>query len=344
MRTQLAIVGGGPAGMMLGLLMARAGIDVVVLEKHGDFLRDFRGDTVHPSTLEVIYELGLLDEFLKRPHQRIARDVRRDRRRRASRSPISAACPAHCQFIALMPQWDFLDFLSLPRQALPEFPPHHGGGSDRSHRGGRPHRRRRRRYARRAGWNCAPISSSAATAVTRWCASRPGFRCIEFGVPIDVLWMKLSKDPNDSPTTLGRMAAGLHLRHARSRRLLAMRARHFQRRRRKRLRAEGSRCVPPGDPEGGAAVRQSRRRDSRLGSGEASHRQGEPPARMVQARASCASAMPRMPCRRSAASASISPSRTRSRPRIFSRRCLRAARLRSTTSSACSSAANFPPR
>jgi 2-polyprenyl-6-methoxyphenol hydroxylase-like FAD-dependent oxidoreductase len=70
-RTQLLIVGGGPAGMMLGLLMARAGVNVVVIEKHGDFLRDFRGDTVHPSTLEVIYELGLLEDFLKRPHQKL---------------------------------------------------------------------------------------------------------------------------------------------------------------------------------------------------------------------------------------------------------------------------------
>jgi 2-polyprenyl-6-methoxyphenol hydroxylase-like FAD-dependent oxidoreductase len=69
--TRCAIAGGGPAGMMLGFLLARAGVEVVVLEKHGDFLRDFRGDTIHPSALEVIYELGLLDEFLKRPHQKV---------------------------------------------------------------------------------------------------------------------------------------------------------------------------------------------------------------------------------------------------------------------------------
>ena len=67
--TTCAIAGGGPAGMMLGLLLARAGVDVVVLEKHADFLRDFRGDTIHPSTLEVMHELGLLEEFLKLPHQ-----------------------------------------------------------------------------------------------------------------------------------------------------------------------------------------------------------------------------------------------------------------------------------
>ena len=91
-RTQLVIVGGGPAGMMLGLLMARAGVDVVVLEKHGDFLRDFRGDTVHPSTLEVIYELGLLDEFLKRPHQKL-RELSGVIGGVESRSPTSAMCP-----------------------------------------------------------------------------------------------------------------------------------------------------------------------------------------------------------------------------------------------------------
>ena len=65
------IAGGGPAGMMLGLLLARAGVDVIVLEKHADFFRDFRGDTIHPSTLEVVHELGLLEEFLKRPHQEL---------------------------------------------------------------------------------------------------------------------------------------------------------------------------------------------------------------------------------------------------------------------------------
>src|SRR5260370_9324808 len=69
------IVGGGPAGMMLGLLLARAGVGVLVLEKHADFLRDFRGDTIHPSTLEVMHELGLLDAFLRLPHQE-ARELR----------------------------------------------------------------------------------------------------------------------------------------------------------------------------------------------------------------------------------------------------------------------------
>src|ERR1700733_14271016 len=105
-RTRCCIVGGGPAGMMLGLLLARAGIEVAVLEKHGDFLRDFRGDTIHPSTLEVMHELGLLDEFLKRPHQEV---------RQASgligdeTLPMAdfSHLPTRCKFIAFMPQWEF---------------------------------------------------------------------------------------------------------------------------------------------------------------------------------------------------------------------------------------------
>src|SRR6201998_1396021 len=104
------VVGGGPAGMMLGFLLARAGVDVVVMEKHSDFLRDFRGDTVHPSTLELMYELGILDEFLKRPHQEVRElsgQVGNDRVTIADFSHL----PTHCQFVGLMPQWDFLDFI-----------------------------------------------------------------------------------------------------------------------------------------------------------------------------------------------------------------------------------------
>ena len=91
-RTTCAIAGGGPAGMMLGFLLARAGVEVVVLEKHADFLRDFRGDTIHPSTLELMHELGLLDEFLKLPHQEVRQLSGVDRRRPRSRSPTSPIC------------------------------------------------------------------------------------------------------------------------------------------------------------------------------------------------------------------------------------------------------------
>jgi 2-polyprenyl-6-methoxyphenol hydroxylase-like FAD-dependent oxidoreductase len=105
------VAGGGPAGMMLGYLLARAGVDVLVLEKHADFLRDFRGDTVHPSTLEVMHELGLLEEFLRRPHQEARRLTGY-----VGGEPVKIAdfshLPTRCKFIALMPQWDFLDFLA----------------------------------------------------------------------------------------------------------------------------------------------------------------------------------------------------------------------------------------
>src|SRR6202045_872360 len=105
------VAGGGPAGMMLGFLLARAGVSVVVLEKHADFLRDFRGDTIHPSTLELMHELGLLSEFLKLPPQE-ARTLK------AKFADVEYTVadfthqPVHCKFIALMPQWDFLDFLA----------------------------------------------------------------------------------------------------------------------------------------------------------------------------------------------------------------------------------------
>src|ERR1700741_4936554 len=110
-QTSCAIAGGGPAGMMLGYLLARMGVDVVVLEKHEDFLRDFRGDTIHPSTLELMHELGVLDEFLKLPHERVGPPGGRFGRRRYRFADFSHL-PTQCKFIALMPQWDFLDFIA----------------------------------------------------------------------------------------------------------------------------------------------------------------------------------------------------------------------------------------
>src|SRR3954468_23283971 len=108
--TQCCIVGGGPAGMMLGYLLGRAGIQTLVLEKHADFLRDFRGDTVHPSTLQIMDELVLLDEFLKRPHQKISR-LQGQFGKTTLRIADLGRLRAKARFIAFMPQWDFLNFL-----------------------------------------------------------------------------------------------------------------------------------------------------------------------------------------------------------------------------------------
>ena len=106
--------------MMLSFLLARMGVDVLVLEKHADFLRDFRGDTIHPSTLEVMHELGILDEFLKRPHQEV-----RELAGQVGGETVTIAdfthLPTHCRFIAFMPQWDFLNFIVEQARRYPAF-------------------------------------------------------------------------------------------------------------------------------------------------------------------------------------------------------------------------------
>jgi 2-polyprenyl-6-methoxyphenol hydroxylase-like FAD-dependent oxidoreductase len=120
MEHDVVIVGGGPAGMMAGLLFARAGIDTLVLEKHGDFLRDFRGDTVHPSTMEILHQLGMLERFLERPHNKL-----REARGTIAGQEVIIGDFRHLNtpapFIAIMPQWDFLDFLRDEAAAFPAF-------------------------------------------------------------------------------------------------------------------------------------------------------------------------------------------------------------------------------
>ncbi|HEY0781722.1 MAG TPA: FAD-dependent monooxygenase [Thermoanaerobaculia bacterium] len=120
LHTTCCIAGGGPAGMMLGYLLARAGVPVVVLEKHADFFRDFRGDTVHPSTLELMAELGLLDGFLRLPHQEI-RTLKVDVDDRQFAGPDFSTLPTRCKFVALLPQWDFLNFLATQGRRYPAF-------------------------------------------------------------------------------------------------------------------------------------------------------------------------------------------------------------------------------
>src|SRR6266700_2506198 len=120
LQTRCVIVGGGPAGMMAGYLLARAGVPVVVLEKHADFNRDFRGDTIHPSTLKLMHELGLLDEFLKQPHQKV-RELHAVVNGQVVPIADFTKLPARCKFIAFMPQWDFLNFLSTRAKEFPSF-------------------------------------------------------------------------------------------------------------------------------------------------------------------------------------------------------------------------------
>ncbi|HMI96401.1 MAG TPA: FAD-dependent oxidoreductase [Micropepsaceae bacterium] len=205
-RTCCCIAGGGPAGMVLGFLLARAGVDVIVLEKHADFLRDFRGDTVHPSTLEIIHELGLLDEFLKRPHQEL-----KELSGMIGGVPIRLAdfshVPAHCKFIALMPQWDFLDFLAAHARRYANFSLLMQAEVTGLLTEGK------RVTGVQANTQQGPLRVEAALVVGadgRHSLVREQAQLArkEFGVPIDVFWMRLSKRPSDPSTTLGRIAAG----------------------------------------------------------------------------------------------------------------------------------------
>jgi len=120
METEICIVGGGPAGMVAGLLFARAGVKTLVLEKHGDFLRDFRGDTVHPSTLDLFDELGLMDQLLERPHDKVT-DVEAVIAGTPYRIADFSHLPGSAKFIAMMPQWEFLDFVAAEARKYPAF-------------------------------------------------------------------------------------------------------------------------------------------------------------------------------------------------------------------------------
>jgi 2-polyprenyl-6-methoxyphenol hydroxylase-like FAD-dependent oxidoreductase len=205
--TGCCIAGGGPAGMMLGYLLARAGVDVIVLEKHADFLRDFRGDTVHPSTLEVMRALGLLDEFLQRPHQqlqRLAAQIGDEVIHAADFSRLSIPT----KFMALMPQWDFLSFLGEKARAFKGF---HlimeaeaaGLIRDGDRVAGLTARTPDGELTIRAD---LVVGCDGRTSTVRRLA---GLQVEDLGAPMDVLWMRLPRHPDEDETApLGHATAG----------------------------------------------------------------------------------------------------------------------------------------
>ncbi len=205
-RVTCCIAGGGPAGMMLGLLLARAGVETLVLEKHGDFLRDFRGDTIHPSTLQVMHELGLLAAFLARPHSEIRRMQGMIGDEAVEIADFSHL-PTVCRFIAMMPQWDFLDFLVAAARRYPCF--HLGMGTevvdllieDACVVGVRAESRGKAREFRAE----LVVGADGRQSIVR---ERAGLAVTSLGAPIDVLWMRLSKRPSDPQQTLGRVNYG----------------------------------------------------------------------------------------------------------------------------------------
>jgi 2-polyprenyl-6-methoxyphenol hydroxylase-like FAD-dependent oxidoreductase len=200
------VAGGGPAGMMLAYLLARSGVQVLVLEKHADFLRDFRGDTIHPSTLEVMYELGLLEEFLGLPHQKV-----HELNAQVGDMRVTIAdfrhLPTHCRFIAFMPQWDFLNFLADQASRFSGFVLKmeaevtglvQESGQVKGVYANTP----RGSIEVRAG---LVVGADGRTSVVR---EQAGLKVKDLGAPMDVLWFRLTRNPDDPVATMGRFDAG----------------------------------------------------------------------------------------------------------------------------------------
>ncbi len=201
------VAGGGPAGMMLGFLLARAGVDVVVLEKHADFWRDFRGDTIHPSTLELMHELGLLDDFLKLPHQKIDHMTAQVGDERVRMIDLTHV-PTRCKYLALMPQWDFLDFLAARGKRYKSFDLRMcAEATALIEEGGRV-------VGVRAQTPEGELTIHADLVVGadgRHSAIREeaGLVAEDFGAPMDVLWFRLPRGEADETETFGHIEAGV---------------------------------------------------------------------------------------------------------------------------------------
>jgi 2-polyprenyl-6-methoxyphenol hydroxylase-like FAD-dependent oxidoreductase len=200
------IAGGGPAGMMLGLLLARAGVSVLVLEKHADFLRDFRGDTIHPATLEIIYELGLLDDFLRCPHQEV-RTLGAQIGEEFLELADFTGLPTHCRFLALMPQWDFLDFLAAQARQYPGFQLiTRAEVTELVEEEGRVVGLRAETSEGRLTVRAELVVGADGRHST--VRERAGLPVEDLGAPMDVLWMRMSRQPDDGGQTLGRIDGG----------------------------------------------------------------------------------------------------------------------------------------
>ncbi|MGH6664784.1 MAG: FAD-dependent oxidoreductase [Pseudolabrys sp.] len=205
-KTTCCIAGGGPAGMMLGFLLARAGVPVTVLEKHPDFLRDFRGDTVHPSTLEIMHELGLLEEFLKLPHSQVRQITMQIGDDRVTLGYFDTL-PVQCKFIALMPQWDFLNFLAGHGKRYKTFDLRmKAEATELIEESGRV-------VGLRAKTPDGELAVRADLVVGcdgrhSTLRARAGFLVDDLGAPMDVMWFRLSHKASDGDETFGHIEAG----------------------------------------------------------------------------------------------------------------------------------------
>jgi len=203
---QCCIAGGGPAGMMLGLLLARAGVSVLVLEKHADFLRDFRGDTLHPSTLEIMHELGILERFLQLPHQKVSRINARFGDLEFTVADFSHL-PTQCRYVAFIPQWDFLNFLVEVGSRYSTFHVRMSAEvTDLIERDGAV-------IGLHTDTPAGPLEVRATLVVGAdgrhsIVRKRAGLSVEELGAPMDVLWFRLSRKPSDPVDPMGRFDTG----------------------------------------------------------------------------------------------------------------------------------------